>query len=203
MKKLPYLIGIDEAGRGPLAGPVSVGVVLMGAEFNWAELLGVKDSKKLSAEKRALIFANTRKLKRQGKLDYQVVLTSAKMIDKIGINRAIKRALTRALTVILRRHPSVVFDQVTVKLDGGLKAPTEFKNQETIIKGDDKEQIIGLASITAKVTRDNYMTKLAKNPLFKGYNFEIHKGYGTKAHRGAIKNHGLSPEHRASFCRPR
>ena len=84
-----------------------------------------------------------------------------------------------------------------VLLDGGLKAPREFIYQKTIIKGDEKELSISLASIAAKVTRDAYMTKLAKK--YPAYGFEIHKGYGTKKHREAIKKHGPSEVHRMSF----
>lgn len=88
-----------------------------------------------------------------------------------------------------------------VKLDGGLKAPEEWVNQETIVKGDAKEKVIGLASIMAKVTRDRYMEKLARKPEYAQYNFAQHKGYGTLAHRTAISAYGLSREHRASFCK--
>ena len=88
-----------------------------------------------------------------------------------------------------------------MKLDGGLKAPAEFVHQETIVKGDSKEKVIGLASIMAKVTRDRYMLRLAERAEFKIYDFMSHKGYGTKIHREAIARHGLSTEHRTSYCR--
>lgn len=87
-----------------------------------------------------------------------------------------------------------------VKLDGALRAPSNFE-QETIIKGDSKELVIGLASILAKVTRDTYMCRVAKK--HPEYNFEIHKGYGTKSHRAQIAKIGLSPEHRSSYCQNR
>ena len=91
--------------------------------------------------------------------------------------------------------------RVAVKLDGGLKAPATYIHQETIIKGDAKELVIGLASIMAKVTRDQYMERQAKKAAYKAYGLAVHKGYGTKSHRELIKLHGLSKEHRQSFCR--
>ena len=86
-------------------------------------------------------------------------------------------------------------------LDGLLYAPAEFVHQETIVKGDAKERVIGLASIMAKVTRDRYMEKVAKKSVYALYDFARHKGYGTLAHRTAIAKHGLSPEHRVSYCK--
>lgn len=88
-----------------------------------------------------------------------------------------------------------------VKLDGSLRAPAEYVHQETIIKGDSTEKVIGLASIMAKVTRDRYMIKVANDPRFTVYDFARHKGYGTKSHREAIAQNGLSTLHRASYCR--
>jgi ribonuclease HII len=116
------------------------------------------------------------------------------VIDRINISRAVEQGI-RTCFKKLNLDPRYT----QVKLDGLLKAPPEFKNQETIIKGDAKEKIIGLASILAKVTRDHHMVKLAEQyPL---YGFEIHKGYGTKKHRDALRKHGLSETHRATFCR--
>ncbi len=201
MKKFKYIIGIDEAGRGPLAGPVSVGVALIPSNFDWKLLSRVRDSKKLSAKSRFEVFEQVRTLKKSGVPDYCVVMLSAKLIDKIGIVPAIKQAIAKALVKILKNNPEVSVKNTFIKLDGSLKAPPQFIYRETIIKGDDKELIIGLASIMAKVTRDLYMEKLAKKAEFAQYSFEIHKGYGTKAHRDAIAKYGLSSEHRSSFCR--
>ena len=94
-----------------------------------------------------------------------------------------------------------MFASCAVKLDGGLKAPERFVHQETIIKGDQKEKVIGLASIMAKVTRDRYMVRLSRRDDLGRYDFATHKGYGTKAHRAAITKYGLSPEHRQSYCK--
>jgi len=192
MKK--WLVGVDEAGRGPLAGPVAVGVVCVPVDFDWDLLVGVNDSKKLTPETREAIFKEALKLKRRGMINYAVGSSSAKMIDRIGIVPAIKSAQGRAFTR-LKLEPQLC----VVKLDGGLKASQEFLSQETIIKGDGREKVIGLASVLAKVTRDRYMKRIASR--FASYDFATHKGYGTKAHCMAIHKHGLSSEHRVSFCK--
>ena len=198
--KLPkYIIGIDEAGRGPLAGPVAVGVVLLKKNFNQKLLTGVTDSKKLSAAKREAIYLKAKQLKKEQQLDYEVTLVSAKVIDKKGIVPAIKKALEGGLKKLIKRH-SLNEGSVMIKLDGGLKAPKEFMYQQTIIKGDLKEYSIGLASILAKVTRDQYMEKIAGKGEFRAYDFAKHKGYGTRLHRAAIKKNCLSKEHRSTFC---
>lgn len=196
-----WLIGIDEVGRGPLAGPVGVGVVLVPSDFDWDTLKGVKDSKKMTPKNREAIFRQTEILKQNKILNYQVELVEAKIIDKIGIVPAISQAMNTALNEIATSTPNFNVQDVVIKLDGGLKAPKDYINQETIVKGDDKEIVIGLASIVAKVTRDKYMENIAKQSDFTVYFFQKHKGYGTKAHREAILEHGLSVEHRLSFCK--
>ena len=196
-----WLIGIDEVGRGPLAGPVGVGVVLVSSDFDWNTLKGVKDSKKMTSKNREAIFRQTENLKQNKILNYQVELVEAKIIDKIGIVPAINQAMNIALNKLATSTKDFNAQDVAIKLDGGLKAPKEYLNQETIIKGDDKELVIGLASIMAKVTRDKYMEEIAKKSDFTVYFFQKHKGYGTKAHREAILEHGLSTEHRLSFCK--
>ncbi len=198
--KPKYIIGIDEAGRGPLAGPVAVGVTMVPVAFDWHLIPGVGDSKKVSPKNREAIFRRATELSRSGQLYYVVVMTSASRIDKVGIVPAIKQALDKALEKVVKIQPGLSPRDFYIKLDGGLKAPKEFQNQETIIKGDAKELMIGLASIMAKVTRDKYMEKLAKERQYQAYDFATHKGYGTKKHREAIVRNGLSKEHRASFC---
>ena len=194
MKK-SLIVGIDEAGRGPLAGPVSVGVVVTPKSFDWRLLSGVTDSKQLSAVKRAEILKTAKRLKKEKKLNFSVAMVSAKVIDEIGINKAIATAMKRAIG-------RLNLDSVDceVKLDGGLRAPMEF-SQETIIKGDQKELIIGLASICAKETRDAYMVRRSVESKFAPYSFGTHKGYGTQAHRAAIRKYGISVEHRSSYCK--
>jgi ribonuclease HII len=209
------VIGIDEAGRGPLAGPVSVGVVMVPQGFDWNLIPGVNDSKKLSEKKREEIYARALELTAVGKLWYSVQMPSAKVIDRSGIAPAIRAAMACGLTEVMSPKPpkaaggligkstrlNLEPGEVMVKLDGSLYAPAEFVFQETIIKGDAKEKVIGLASIMAKVTRDRYMVKIASKPVYEAYNFARHKGYGTLLHRAAIAKYGLSPEHRASYCK--
>ncbi len=198
-----YIVGIDEAGRGPLAGPVSVGLVLVPTDFDWNLILGVNDSKKLSESRREVIYERTKVLQKEGKLSYVVVMLDAKKIDTNGISVCIKKAIATGLKKLASTRLNLVLNpvEVMVKLDGSLKAPVEYVHQETIIKGDSKEKVIGLASIMAKVTRDIYMTKIAQETQFAAYDFARHKGYGTKAHLAAIAKNGLSTLHRVSYCR--
>ncbi len=195
-----WLIGIDEAGRGPLAGPVAVGVAKVPVDFDWSLMPGVTDSKKLSEQQREVIFKNANDLQKSGKLDFAVAMVGAHIIDTKGIVSAITIAMSRALTRIAQNDSGNDPANWVVKLDGALRAPHRFTNQETIIKGDLLEPAIGLASIMAKVTRDRYMINQSKKPCFEAYNFHIHKGYGTVAHRTAIARYGLSSFHRASYC---
>lgn len=193
-----WLVGVDEVGRGPLAGPVMVGVALVPVDFDWALLPGVTDSKKLSEKKRESIYKNAVALQEEGKLFFVVVGESAATIDKIGIVPAIKKAMARALSKVMETA-TLEADSVRVLLDGGLKAPAEFPDQETIIKGDAKESVIGLASIVAKVVRDREMVEIAKG--YPGYELAVHKGYGTVVHREAVRRLGVSEIHRKTFCR--
>ena len=215
MAESKWIIGIDEVGRGPLAGPVGVGVVLVPGNFLWDKKLpGVTDSKKLTEAKREEIFKLAHRLRRQQEIDWSVTMASAQQIDERGIQWAIRHAMKQALTSLEKRAKNCPFDekvskrggvyvpqQSVVKLDGGLTAPERYKEQETIIKGDAKEPTIGLASIMAKVTRDRYMVRKGGEAPFTAYDFAMHKGYGTKAHRTAIAQHGLSPEQRATYCK--
>ena len=188
-----YLIGIDEAGRGPLAGPVAVGVVMVPFSFDWSLLQGVRDSKQLRPQVRERIFWEMRTLERAGHLCHAVRFSSSVYIDRFGIVAAVSRALEGALDA-LRPDPQ----DCMVLLDGGLRAPIQFKNQRTIIRGDQSEAVISLASIAAKVTRDKHMEELAlRNPA---WGFDVHKGYGTLDHRRIIAREGLSRYHRATFC---
>jgi ribonuclease HII len=193
MKK--WLVGIDEAGRGPLAGPVAVGVVKIPSDFDWNLLQGVGDSKKVSEKNRKAIFLQAKQLQKEGKLDFKVMLKSARQIDSKGIAVVIREAIKNSLES-LSVEPTLSF----IKLDGSLRAPSEF-SQETIIKGDAKEKVIGLASILAKVTRDTYMCTVSEK--YPKYDFSTHKGYGTVSHRANIYKYGLSPEHRITYCQNR
>lgn len=192
IKERKDFVGIDEVGRGPLAGPVAVcAFVWYGKRFP-KELRGIKDSKKINEKKREEWYAKILELKKEGKCDFKVVYKSAKYIDKWGISKAIKECLKSTLTS-LPLNPK----KITVLLDGGLKAPKEYLNQETIIKGDTKEAVISAGAIIAKVSRDRLMKK--KGTKFPKYGFEKHKGYGTLKHRNAILEFGICDDHRRSF----
>lgn len=194
-----YIIGIDEAGRGPLAGPVAVGGFCVSAKFQ-KELLRffprrkIRDSKKLSPVVREEIFKMLMQAKFRREISLAVSFGSAEMIDRKGIVVVIRQSVARVLKSL-----GVEAEESLVLLDGALRAPSHFSNQKTIIKGDEKEAVIALASIVAKVSRDRLMISLAKK--YPQYNFEVHKGYGTKAHYTALHKHGLSPIHRRSFLK--
>ena len=210
-----HIIGIDEVGRGPLAGPVAVGVVKLTcpplpnrqqrqsgdgrrevqslkAKAKWGS--GFRDSKKLSAKGREAWLVKIEEAKSEGWLEYAVAFIAPSVIDKKGLSYAIQMAISKALADI--KHNA---DEVKVLLDGALRAPSHYLHQETIIKGDEKELSIALASIVAKVARDKKMVALAKK--FPEYGFEKHKGDGTRAHYAAIKKHGITPHHRKSFLK--
>ena len=209
-ERFQYLVGIDEVGRGPLAGPVAVGAVgiklnskheirnskqILNFKFkNFKLPKCIKDSKKLSEKKREEWLGRIKELKAKGDLDYYVSFVSNKKIDDYGIAHCIRLALKNSLKK-LKADPL----KTMILLDGGLKAPEEFTNQKTIIKGDEKKPIISLASIAAKVARDRKMVEYSKK--FPQYGFDIHKGYGTASHCRKIRENGLSELHRKSFCK--
>lgn len=196
-------IGIDEAGRGPLAGPVSVG--LFATDSKTARWIlkkifnnNLRDSKKLNEKEREEIYKQLKILKKDKKVYFVVSHISNKIIDAKGISHAINLGINKSLTNLhsfYDRKKSVM----SIKLDGLLKAPREYTKQETIIKGDEKNIFISCASIVAKVERDKLMIKLSK--MYPEYALHIHKGYGTSKHTKAIKKFGLSNIHRSSFCK--
>lgn len=204
-----FVIGIDEVGRGPIAGPVAVGACIFlvdqkspaGKAALSRHFKGVKESKQLSEAKREEWFAKILEAKRLGLVDYSVTFMSEKIIDSKGLSFAIRTALERSLRAVISDLPEAgcLPEKCTVLLDGGLRAPADFADQKTIIKGDAKETIIALASICAKVLRDRRMrTHAKKHPK---YGFDVHKGYGTKAHYAAIRSHGMLDLHRKSFLK--
>jgi ribonuclease HII len=190
---MSQILGIDEAGRGPLAGPVSVGAVKISKGFNKKFFKGIKDSKQLTEDERELWFALAKEAKRKGELDFKVSLVSEKIIDKHGISYALRLGIKRCLAKLGANLDDQVF------LDGSLKAPEAFEHQLTVIKGDEKIPVISLASICAKVIRDRKMVKLSKK--FPKFDFHIHKGYGTGMHLAALKKYGLTTLHRRSFLK--
>lgn len=195
-----YVIGIDEVGRGPLAGPVMVGVVAIPTDFDWSLISGVNDSKQLTPLKRLVIFKQAKELRQAGNLYFAVGKVSSRLIDRRGITWAIATALKKSLEKVTADLEVTDRGQLELRLDGSLRAPGEYLKQQTIIRGDASEPVIGLASIVAKVTRDTLMERLGERPDFKPYGFADHKGYGTPEHLAAIAKYGLSREHRRSFC---
>lgn len=197
MKKFTYLIGIDEVGRGPIAGPVAVGAFVFLDPKALGLFKGVKESKQLTEEKREEWFKKIKRACDDGQIDFSVTFQSEKVIDTKGLSFAIKNALKISINKLKIKN-KINPKQCLVLLDGGLKAPTEYLNQKTIIKGDAKIKVIALASICAKVLRDRKMRKWAeKYPL---YGFEVNKGYGTRKHYDAINKYGLIDLHRKTFC---
>ena len=194
-----WIIGIDEVGRGPLAGPITVAAVaapfMKHKAWNMEQepLFGIRDSKKLTALQRSVW---SKKIWSQ--FYCVIVSVNSHSIDKIGIVAAARLAVSKCLKKLLREC-FMFHDSCCVMLDGGLYAPSKYKNQQTIIKGDEKVPLIAAASIVAKVHRDRYMTRLHKK--YPVYGFDKHKGYGTRVHQGAIMRHGLSQVHRKTFCK--
>jgi len=189
-----YIVGIDEAGRGPIAGPVSVGVFVTTKNFSLKLrkiFRGLDDSKKLSEIQREKIFSLIEKSVEKDEVNFSVILVSAKIIDRKGITYAVQAGIDKGIKKLNLNHK-----ETFVYLDGLLKAPKEF-SQETVIKGDVKIAVISAASICAKVIRDRHMKKLAKK--YPDYGFEKHKGYGTKEHYRSLLKHGASSEHRKSY----
>lgn len=202
-QKYSYLIGIDEAGRGPLAGPLVVAGVAVSAEFDGRVLNGIKDSKKLSEKQRERWF---KVLTRHPEIQYAIARVSPKVIDRINILQAAYRG---AQSVYEKLRTSIL---QCIKVDGNCSSSNTFlchalldgslkinppASYEVIIKGDEKVPIISAASIIAKVTRDRIMRNLHKK--YPNYGLDAHKGYGTEKHVRAIKKYGYSKIHRTSF----
>jgi len=187
-----FLVGIDEVGRGPLAGPITLCACRVEEGFDFENFKKIKDSKKLSPQKRREWFQKISALRAEGLVTFALSSVSAEEIDSKGLSHCIKKAVRNILDD-LAASPL----ETEVRLDGSLYAPREFLFQKTIIKGDEKEPVIAAASIIAKVTRDKMMEDFAlEYPL---YGFEENKGYGTAAHKKAIRAYGITPIHRKSF----
>ena len=182
---LNYICGIDEAGRGPLAGPVVVAAVIMPKD---SMIEGVNDSKKVSEKKRELLY----ELITKEAISYAVGIIEPKEIDRINILNATKEGLTTAIKML-----DVKPDRILVDALQGID--TCRIPYTSIIKGDAKCYSIAAASIIAKVTRDRIMRQW--DEIYPMYGFEKHKGYGTKMHIDAIKEYGICPLHRHSFIK--
>lgn len=191
-----YIIGIDEAGRGPLAGPVIVAGVrvsrsLLENYHRYPFLEEVNDSKKLSPSKREQLFQGILLLRNEKLLQITVCNRSHEQIDQVNILQATTDAMKYVTQRLFKPNDLLLIDGKALKGLG-------FEHQ-AIIKGDGKSCCIGMASIVAKVIRDRIMTFYHKK--YALYNFAQHKGYGTAAHIATIKKYGLSPIHRKTFCK--
>jgi len=194
-QKIKYVIGIDEVGRGPLAGPVTVcAFAMLEHELPLLQNIGAKDSKTLSEQKRDIVNKKLRALQKEGRCTFQIASTSSHVIDRKGLTKSITIAIATALKR-LNIHP----EHADIYLDGGLRAPKSYFKQKTIIRGDGLIPVISCASILAKVHRDNLMNQY--DLKFPEYGFFNHKGYGTPEHYKALRKHGLSTLHRKSFLK--
>lgn len=186
MARYKFIAGVDEVGRGPLAGAVYAAAVVLDSRI---EIEGLRDSKKLSAKKREALDKEIR----ARSVAYSIAQASVEEIDEINILQASMLAMVRAV------------DKLKIKVDfvyvDGNRSPVFYCPSEWVIKGDDKVDSIKAASIIAKVARDKAMRKLDKR--YPEYGLAQHKGYPTVAHRAALKKYGVSPIHRLTFgpCR--
>lgn len=200
-KGIKIIFGTDEAGRGPLAGPVVASTVFINFDLlkrkpelikDFQKLISqIKDSKKISPQKRDKIL---KLIKKSPVIEYTFCSVSEKIIDQINIEKATFLAMQKSIEKLKNK---IKFSPQIVLVDGNKKIPKIKYPQQTIIKGDNKISSIALASIIAKVIRDKKMIKLSlKYPKYK---FEIHKGYPTKLHLKLLKKYGPCQIHRKSF----
>lgn len=202
-KGYPYVLGVDEVGRGSFAGPVIAGAVVFGKEtsyrlFTNSVLSQINDSKLISPRKRKML---EKEIKKEALL-HAVSVIGVTAINKLGIGKASQMAVRKAVKTILEQIPKQIKEkpQIFVLADG---FPARYIrgvgliNQKAIIKGDQKSVSIAAASIIAKVYRDRLMKKFHRK--YPGYGLAKNKGYGTKEHRQALKKLGLSQIHRTSF----
>ena len=178
------ICGVDEAGRGPLAGPVCAAAVILPAN---AEIPGLNDSKKLSDKKRRELYP----IIKEQAIAYGIAFADQNEIDEINILQATYLAMERAINQLSVKPELALIDGNRAK-DFGVPV-------ETVVHGDSLSASIAAASVLAKVTRDDYMLKMAEE--YPGYDFEIHKGYGTKAHYAALTQLGPCPIHRMTFLK--
>ena len=178
------ICGVDEAGRGPLAGPVYAAAVILPDNL---EIPGLDDSKKLTDKRRRELMP----IIKEKAIAYGIAFAGHEEIDKINILQATYLAMERAISKLQVKPDMALIDGNRAK-DFGVPC-------QTIVGGDAKSASIAAASILAKVTRDNYMVDMAKQ--YPQYGFEVHKGYGTKAHYAALTEHGPSPIHRMTFLK--
>jgi ribonuclease HII len=188
-RRIKRVAGIDEAGRGPLAGPVVAGAVILDSRFKIKNLREVNDSKKLSAKKREELFDLITKNKN---IEWGIGIVSEKVIDKINIKNAAELAMEKATKQLKKKSDFLIIDGNSLK-----NSKLKSYNLKLIVKADAKVFSVAAASILAKVTRDRIMQKYHKK--YPQYRFDLHKGYGTKLHLTMLKKHGPCPIHRKSF----
>lgn len=194
-KGVKSICGIDEAGRGPLAGPVVVASVIMPED---SMIEGVNDSKKVSEKKREILYEKII----EEAVAYGVGIIDQNEIDKVNILNATKEGLTKSIQELEKdlKEKNRGFDKPEIILvDALTKIDTDGISYRSIIKGDAKSYSIAAASIIAKVTRDRIMRQW--DEVYPEYGFEKHKGYGTAVHIQAIKEHGICPLHRKTFVK--
>ncbi len=185
-KKFKNIVGLDEVGRGPLAGNVVACAVIMPLDEKF-RIVGIQDSKKLTAKKREYLVEKIKEVA----IDYAICESSVEEIDSINILNATKKAMLQCL-----QNLKVAPDYLLI--DGNFLLQTDIP-QECVVRGDSRSYSIAAASILAKVYRDNQMQEIAK--LYPEYSFEKHKGYGTRIHIEAIKKYGLCKIHRKTFTK--
>ena len=183
-KGIKTICGVDEAGRGPLAGPVCAAAVILPSHL---ELPGLNDSKKLTDKKRRELYP----IIKEQAIAYGIGFASEEEIDEINILQATFLAMQRAIDQLEGKAEFALIDGNREK-DFGLPVMT-------VVKGDSRSASIAAASVLAKVARDDVMLAMAEE--YPEYGFEIHKGYGTKAHYAALREHGACPIHRMSFLK--
>lgn len=184
--------GIDEAGRGPLAGPVVAACVVLGRDF---DVMGIDDSKKLSEKKREELFESIK----EKALAYGVGIVDNKVIDEINILQATKKAMKEAAEEASAMLTERTGERIEMLLLDAVSLEDVDIPQMPIIKGDAKSISIAAASIIAKVTRDRMMYEYHEE--YPHYGFDSNKGYGTKAHYKGIEDYGITPIHRKTFLR--
>ena len=183
-EKPKYICGVDEAGRGPLCGPVAAAAVIMPEGLI---IPGVNDSKKLSEKKREELFD----IIIENAIAYSVIFEDEKTIDEINILNATLRAMEKAINAL---NPKADFALIDGNRNKGITTPSK-----PVVKGDSLSHSIACASILAKVSRDRLLLEYDK--MYPEYDFKSHKGYGTKAHYEAIEKYGILPIHRRSFLK--
>ena len=183
-KGIETVCGVDEAGRGPLAGPVCAAAVILPPHI---EIPGLNDSKKLTDKRRRELFP----IIKENAIAYAISFSDEKEIDEVNILQATFRAMERAVEALSVKPAYILVD--------GNKLPMLATPAEAVVHGDSLSASIAAASILAKVTRDDLMMKYAE--AYPQYGFEVHKGYGTKVHYEALRQYGACPIHRMTFLK--